>query len=138
MQNVSSGRGNPKVTEVILEWLVHLNSRARIGSGRQHLADALNRATLVVIYRQEFKTIVQALAIAHNGTQLHRLGTQRKLYFHGNDFARFQVSSESATDAILSEFTRASPEMSCACFSGNRNRHPHVQRMTRITSFFVC
>jgi hypothetical protein len=89
----------------------------------EHFADTLEDVALLGVEREELESVAQALTEADDGADFKRVRTERKRDFEGNDFTAFQFAGEGCADAILTEFSGASPAI--AKFSALKHAHLH-------------
>ena len=104
------------------------------GFGGEQFTDAADHAALGLVEREELKTVAQTLAVTHNGSHSQGVGTEGQRNIEGDDFAGFQVASESGADAVLPKFSGASP--TTAEFAGLKHAdlHAGIDGKTRETS----
>ena len=67
-----------------------------VGFAGEHFADAADRLALGIGEGEEFETVAQAIAIAHDGADLQRVRAERQGNFEGDDFPFLQFSGEGA------------------------------------------
>ena len=73
------------------------------------MADALDGVTLIVIEREEFEAIAEALAITDDSADFDWIGSQGQGDFKSDDFSRLEAAGESCADAVLTHFGGAPP-----------------------------
>src|SRR5690348_1181992 len=81
----------------------------RLCFGGEVVADAADGVALVVVEGEEFESVTQALAIAHDGTHFDGIGREGQGNFQSHNLARLEAAGESGADAVLAHFGGASP-----------------------------
>jgi len=80
-----------------------------LGLRGEIFANAADRVALVIVQREEFKSVAQALPISHDRANFDRIRSQRQRDFQRDDLARLEAPREGGTDTILPHLSRASP-----------------------------
>ena len=98
------------------------------------LADALDSVALAIVEGQEFESVAEALAVAHDGADFDGIGGEGQGNLESDDLARLEAPRERGADSVLAHFGGSSP--ASAEFSGleHLDLQAHVDGVARKTA----
>src|ERR1700722_7495787 len=108
----------------------------RSGFHVQNLTDAAYGFALHLGESQEFETVMQSVAVAHDGANLQWTSAQGQREFEGHDLAEFEVRGESGADSVSAQFRGSSPAGAKLAGLQHFRLDAHIDGEPRITAGF--